>query len=676
MQRKKSRNKKKAPPVSPLVVFFEAVRKNKFIKAAQLVESNQVTVDAREPGERGDTALMIAASLGHVEMIMELCTLGADKNAQNKLGETALICATVSNQTEGIMVLHANGADVNFLSDTLGTAVYQAAVRGNKKAIACLILCKAELDKHLPNKMTPMHAAAIEGHWEVVDLLQRHANSFDLNVIPVMVKHMRLSGFLKFVGLLGKHGVDEALVVSVMPDKVENYCNPDMQRDLYDLVIREKDVAVAQGWYSCLLNPATVLGHMFNLPSPVRHELLEKLTQAYITFLYANPSLQTKENDDLINSAQNRLTIDNIVSAKHLEVDKLDEESMTPIMRLAKAGLWSALEKLIPTSKNLALENADGLNFVALAVAAHCLDDLVDFFKVLHRCGMTHEAIISLLPKTITGYSTDVQSRQYGAVKLASSAEHAVAAIEQVLDPANLYGYIFNLYSPDHCFLTEGVVLIYLDLLKTNPQLKSDKTKRTLSLALYKMARTGSEEIVRELIAAGADVNFTMQENNKTPLYAASRYGHESVVKLLLESGANPEMIVGDGETALIAAAFNGQLPVVELLVNAGANINHARGVDNATSLYVAACFGYVGIVTLLVERGAHTETPNCQGKTAVMIARERDHGSVVSILEEKKKQLLAYRQSQASPTLWRNALKQDSTTHAPAETYRVSDIY
>ncbi len=57
---------------------------------------------------------------------------------------------------------------------------------------------------------------------------------------------------------------------------------------------------------------------------------------------------------------------------------------------------------------------------------------------------------------------------------------------------------------------------------------------------IHHAARNGDTEIVRLLIAHGADVNVT-NDRGHTVLYCAGGHGHLDTVKLLLESGADPD---------------------------------------------------------------------------------------------------------------------------------------
>jgi len=99
----------------------------------------------------------------------------------------------------------------------------------------------------------------------------------------------------------------------------------------------------------------------------------------------------------------------------------------------------------------------------------------------------------------------------------------------------------------------------------------------------------GSSEIIRTLLAAGADQHITTVDGT-TPLMVAAGLGRstynpglprgvrsegaEAAVKILVESGANVNAVNEGDFTALHGAAYRGLDEVIEYLVARGANIN------------------------------------------------------------------------------------------------------
>ena len=75
-------------------------------------------------------------------------------------------------------------------------------------------------------------------------------------------------------------------------------------------------------------------------------------------------------------------------------------------------------------------------------------------------------------------------------------------------------------------------------------------------------------EVVKELLAAGADVN-ARDDGDRTPLHRATHCGNTEAVKLLLANGANANATGANGYTLLHNAA--GCVEVVKELLAAGA---------------------------------------------------------------------------------------------------------
>jgi ankyrin repeat protein len=120
---------------------------------------------------------------------------------------------------------------------------------------------------------------------------------------------------------------------------------------------------------------------------------------------------------------------------------------------------------------------------------------------------------------------------------------------------------------------------------------------------LYQACRVMmGQRSIEMLLAAGADVD-ARDKAGKTPLYAAAESGAgQDVIKQLLAHNASPNMADNEGYTSLHAACMgNGQPEIIRLLVGGGAKVD-AKDHEGWTPLHHAAQRGRVEAVSVLLE--------------------------------------------------------------------------
>src|SRR4030095_7593999 len=123
----------------------------------------------------------------------------------------------------------------------------------------------------------------------------------------------------------------------------------------------------------------------------------------------------------------------------------------------------------------------------------------------------------------------------------------------------------------------------------------------------------GSAPMARMLLNAGASANAT-QSIGETALMTASRVGNVDVVKELLAHGANVNAVHrGSGQTAIMWAAAEEHPEGVRALVEQGADVR-ARSTGGFTPLSFAARQGNEQSVRLLLTAGADVNQPAGDG--------------------------------------------------------------
>ena len=128
---------------------------------------------------------------------------------------------------------------------------------------------------------------------------------------------------------------------------------------------------------------------------------------------------------------------------------------------------------------------------------------------------------------------------------------------------------------------------------------------------------SGDFTIVQLLLDSGADVNALGKKRRRyehivsyeaSALHRASKEGHESVARILLECGADTEREVETSGTPLQVAAGAGHVALVRVLLEAGANVD--RNSFHGTALSIASYNGHLGVVQELLRGGAEIADP------------------------------------------------------------------
>ncbi|CAI8050470.1 Ankyrin repeat domain-containing protein 50 [Geodia barretti] len=168
-------------------------------------------------------------------------------------------------------------------------------------------------------------------------------------------------------------------------------------------------------------------------------------------------------------------------------------------------------------------------------------------------------------------------------------------------------------------------------LTKVKPNVVDNRQTPLLAASLM-----GHLDIVKDLVAAKADVNFVTEGRAGRPaLNAACSRGRYEVAEYLLDQGASVNATDGDQFSALHEATFNGHPRVAKLLIERGADIEKKSN-DGSTALMVASEGGDVDTVKLLLEHRANSShrLPKW-GRTAIHSAASRGKAKVVELLLE-----------------------------------------
>ncbi|KAK0162418.1 hypothetical protein PV327_006195 [Microctonus hyperodae] len=135
---------------------------------------------------------------------------------------------------------------------------------------------------------------------------------------------------------------------------------------------------------------------------------------------------------------------------------------------------------------------------------------------------------------------------------------------------------------------------------------------------IVKATQYGALERVTELVEAGANVNQPDAET-VTLLHWAAINNRKEIVKYLIAKGANVNAIGGElASTPLHWATRQGHLLTFTILMKAGADPT-LRDSEGFACIHLAAQFGYTGIVAYLVAKGANPNDLDRSAMTPLM---------------------------------------------------------
>ena len=126
--------------------------------------------------------------------------------------------------------------------------------------------------------------------------------------------------------------------------------------------------------------------------------------------------------------------------------------------------------------------------------------------------------------------------------------------------------------------------------------------------ALHWAAFRDDLDLVKVLLAAGADVKAATRDGALTPLFLACANGNAAIIGALLQAGADANSVNGNGTTALMTAAASGSADSVKVLLEHGSDVKVKENAHGQTALMFAAALNRTAAVKLLLERGSEID--------------------------------------------------------------------
>ncbi|CAL8304547.1 unnamed protein product [Lota lota] len=165
----------------------------------------------------GQTAVFMAADMGHLNVVKVLLTAGANINIKDKSGLTPLLAAVSNYKPAMAKALIKCGAEVHLTDASRQSCLHLASAKGLSELVS-MLLYFGSLDLRNKKQKTAIYLAAENGHQECVEILANAGANVDIQAkdcsTPLMAATKAQSE--RCVEVLLKHGADPNVVCSIL----------------------------------------------------------------------------------------------------------------------------------------------------------------------------------------------------------------------------------------------------------------------------------------------------------------------------------------------------------------------------------------------------------------------------------------------------------------------------
>jgi ankyrin repeat protein len=180
-----------------------------------------------------------------------------------------------------------------------------------------------------------------------------------------------------------------------------------------------------------------------------------------------------------------------------------------------------------------------------------------------------------------------------------------------------------------------GVSLLMHSLYRGRRDLAELIASKKEALDIFEAAALGRLDRLQQCLPDAASAINSRSKDGFTALHFACFFGQPDAARLLLERGAAVDAVATNPTQVmpLHSAASSRNLEAARLLLERGAPVN-ARQQAGWVPIHAAAQNGDRPMVELLLQHGADPKLVNDLGKSSAMVAREKGHAEIATLLE------------------------------------------
>jgi uncharacterized protein len=181
-----------------------------------------------------------------------------------------------------------------------------------------------------------------------------------------------------------------------------------------------------------------------------------------------------------------------------------------------------------------------------------------------------------------------------------------------------------------------GVSLLMHSIYRGRRDLAELIASKKKALDIFEATVLGRLDRLKQCLRDDASAIDSRSKDGFTALHFACFFGQPDAARLLIESGAAVDAVAANPTQVmpLHSAASSRNLEAARLLLEHGAPVN-ARQQAGWVPIHAAAQNGDRPMVELLLKHRADPKLANDRGKTSAMIAREKGHEEIASVLEQ-----------------------------------------
>ena len=590
-------------------------------------------------GTNQQTPLWIAAQRGHTETVQGLLSSDDDGqidiDAVNVLGESPLYAAVVNNHRDVVHVLLSRGANINFEVPSDGNTPLMAAIARGHLQITRLLMTRSDLQIDHQNRYklgeTALFSAAKKDRIEVVRLLLNRDSAE-----------------------IGIYEDQQMEITSIADPNVTNY---EGQSPLW--------IAASEGNVECmryLIEAGATIN--FAISSTSHAPLVDIYKEGSTPLLIASENGHDDAVDLLLNLPSNNLDIGSNITINATRT----HDGATPLFVAAAKGNRNIAGKLLDKGADPTMQTHQGMNALLdtaskgqLEVIQMLHEHLLKVWtprEISHFVNTTNnEGMTPLHLACIRGHDDTVEYLVEMKVDMFRRNKNGSTALEE----ANRMGHYsiarwlsnereFVLISYESQFqdCTRRLIAGFLKSLSSQSNITPNSEENheietrifyyfydehTDQSLLLKATRYGYHRLA---IKWWPSFKSDKTPNGESALQLAISLEHEMTARSLLEAGADIDELDPYGRTALQVAAKNNDIKTVRSLIAYGANVN-GIGKIGRTPLMMACTQGHYHVVKMLLTDGlAGVDVTNSFGWTALYIAVNYNHVSIVKLLLKK----------------------------------------